>query len=90
MFLLKKLNKANLCRAYSINACLSPGPFPQQIQFEALENSLLSGLKIDGKSVVDNWKKAVDKKVKDSITAQCFPLYSILLAIGNPTVSVIM
>ena len=43
---------------------------------------------MDGKSVVDNWEKEIDKKVKDSITAQCFPLFSILLAIGNPTVSV--
>jgi len=73
-------------KAYSINACLSPEPYPQQIQFEAMENTLLSGLKVGGKSVKDNWRSDYDRKVKDSVTAQCFPLYSILLAIGNPTV----
>jgi len=73
-------------KAYSLNACLSPGPYPQQIQFEALENNLLSGLKVDGKSVADKWRKAEDKEIKDSITTQCFPFYSILLAVGNPTV----
>jgi len=73
-------------KAYSINACLSPTPYPQQIQFDAMENTLLSGLKVDGKSVRDNWKSDHNRKVKDSVTAQCFPFYSILLAIGNPTV----
>ena len=82
----QKLKQLNY-RAYSINACLSPDPYPQQIQFEALENNLLSGLIVDGKSPRDKWYKDIDKIVKDSVTAQCFPLYSILLAIGNPTVS---
>lgn len=78
--------KATNRKAYSINACLSPTPYPQRIQFEAMENTLLSGLKVGGKSVRDNWRSDYDRKVKDSVTAQCFPFYSILLAIGNPTV----
>ena len=81
------LIKDDTCRAYTINSCLSPQTYPEQIEFQALENTLLSGLVQDGKAPRDSWVRPMDKLVKDSVMVQCFPLYSILLSIGNPTVS---
>ena len=43
---------------------------------------------MDGESPGDKWEKEEDRKVKGLVTAQCFPLFSILLALGNPTVSI--
>lgn len=58
---------------YSLNVCLSPSPPPASLHFQVLKDNLMSYLA----------KGAVSA---GAVRTQCLPLYSILLAIGNPTV----
>jgi len=57
---------------YSLNVCLSPSSHPQSLKFTVVEDNLRSKLGEVGQG---------DVKV-----TQCLPLYTVLLAIGNPTV----
>jgi len=57
---------------YSLNVCLSPSSHPQSLKFTVVEDNLRSKL---GEVAVGN-----------VTVTQCLPLYTVLLAIGNPTV----
>jgi len=57
---------------YSLNVCLSPSPHPLSLQFTVVEDNLRSKLGEVG--------------LGDVTVTQCLPLYTVLLAIGNPTV----
>ena len=67
-----KLNR----KAYATNACLSPSNSTQRLQFAAA--NLLGGL-VSGMN--EGHKAWIRHKSKRMIIAQCFPLYSILLAL---------
>jgi len=74
-------------RAHSLNACLSPSPFPQRVQFEVMADNAVSGvIGPDGRSQRARQGKFKNVGVSKVVGVQCFPLYSILLALGNPTV----
>lgn len=55
---------------FSLNVCLSPSAHPATLSFNVVEDNLRSAL----------------GEGKGAVLAQCLPLYSILLALGNPTV----
>lgn len=68
--------------------CLSPTPYVQTIRFEA--SSYLSGIILEGKpkpSQMGSHFNADHKQENGKeIQVQCFPLYSVLKAMGNPPI----
>jgi len=66
-------------KAYGIQTCLSTEIKPKLVDFE-----MTSVWKEDGK--MKSMGGIVHEKGEDTMEIQCFPLYSILLALGNPTV----
>merc|ERR1719458_2230220 len=74
-------------RAYSINAALSREAYPTVVKFEVMKEHSLSGtIEEDGTS--NRQKGGTFKSWPRShlITMEALPLFSILSAIGNPTV----
>eukprot|EP00092_Neocalanus_flemingeri_P061607 GFUD01074116.1.p1 GENE.GFUD01074116.1~~GFUD01074116.1.p1 ORF type:complete len:279 (+),score=83.55 GFUD01074116.1:40-876(+) len=76
--------------AFSINSCLSVKGYAEKVKFDtadvfgAIESDESDDAKQRGS---ENQKKFLHKEViRETVTVQCFPLYSILLAIGNPKV----
>ena len=69
--LLKKNRKA-----WAVQTCLSTQQTPETVDFSTTSSS---------KNTIGGILNSSDEKVKD-VTMQCLPLYSILLALGNPTV----
>jgi len=69
-------------RAHSINSCLSPHPYPKKVQFELVD----SGSGILGKDTHNPLQVNETSNRAQMVSSQCFPIYSILLALGNPTV----
>ncbi|XP_057380610.1 uncharacterized protein LOC130703006 [Daphnia carinata] len=73
-------------RAFIAPTCLSTKPYPMQVLYDAT-NALLSSI-IDNKKQTKNEKNNVNQKPSYNETdnvysVQCFPLYSILVAIGK-------
>ncbi len=66
-------------KAYAINACLSASNKTERLEFKTA--GLLGGLV---SNMDEGHKKVIQPFKSEKITAQCFPLYSILLALGNP------
>jgi len=66
-------------KAYSIQTCLSSGTKPKLVDFE-----MSSVWREDGKK--KSMGGIVHQKGEETMEIQCMPLYSILLALGNPTV----
>jgi len=66
-------------KAYGIQTCLSTEIKPKLVDFE-----MTSVWKEDGK--MKSMGGIVHEKGEDTMEIQCIPLYSILLALGNPTV----
>ncbi|XP_045159525.1 protein Star-like [Mercenaria mercenaria] len=62
-------------KAYSLNACLSTNKYP------SLETFSTGKIHVLGKVLDDRYK--MKKRAKNLIQVQCFPLYTILLAIGK-------
>ena len=74
-------------KCHSINVGLSTAAHPMEAQFEVMEWDAISGvIEGDGKSARQKGITFKDAPVKRVVTVQCFPLYSILAAMGNPTV----
>lgn len=63
-------------KAYTLPVCLSLEPYPMEVNF----NQHWSSGAINDTKVIDPIK-VIDRSKGLMITAQCFPLYSILLAI---------
>ena len=70
-------------KAYSIEACLSVTRHPEKVRFQNAD--LLSGIE---KAISVNHQRRIDReKSRGSVvSAQCFPLYTILLALDLPTI----
>ncbi len=70
--------------------CLATGRTPQTVEFDA--SSAWGGIINEGRILPGNidWpedKVNLPRKYnRRTITVQCFPLYSVLMAMGNPTV----
>jgi len=79
--------------AFSVNSCLSRSRYAEQVNFDtadvygAIENYDDPGYEAF-KQVKTSWKESfLHKEVaRETVVVQCFPLYSILLALGNPKV----
>jgi len=73
-------------KAYILPHCLSTKTEVEIVTFEV--SDVLSGIMLDGKvrpSRIDDPNPGrSDKKYERKIQVQCFPLYSVLMAIGNP------
>ncbi|CAC5378943.1 unnamed protein product [Mytilus coruscus] len=74
---LKKINR----KAFSINACISPRATPFKAKFHKAFNM--------GRAIHDeqseNWVKRIHKN-KDLVEIECFPLYSLMLALNRTTI----
>ena len=69
-------------RAYSINACLAIKPYAEEVDF--LNAGQVGGIaEIPASEQLRNLRRGTDKKLVYPGTAQCFPLYDILEAVGN-------
>jgi len=82
--LLKKLYSKHR-KAYVLPHCLSTKPEVEIVTFD--DSGFVSGIIVEGKirpSKVGDAMNAL--KTEKSIQVQCFPLYSILMALGNPHV----
>ncbi|XP_060557510.1 uncharacterized protein LOC132717938 [Ruditapes philippinarum] len=66
-------------KSFTLNACVSVVPYPSTVKF--LPTSFY-GKMVENKTSEDEWTKKGFKE----ITVQCFPLYSILLAMNQLTV----
>ena len=66
-------------RATSVNTCLSTSGRAEELPFD-LSGSVWTGEKREAMSGL------VREKTERSVSMQCLPLYSLLLALGNPTV----
>ena len=68
--------------------CLSPTPFVQVVNFDAAR--LLSGIILEGKTKPSRLDRNMTKypimEYEREMQVQCFPLYSVLKAMGNPKV----
>jgi hypothetical protein len=76
-------------RVVSVGGCLSPAQHSQKVQFEVMATDTISAIHSeDGKGPADFWKNNdnINKERIKMVTVKCFPLYSILMAMGNPTV----
>ncbi|KAL3831893.1 hypothetical protein ACJMK2_023587 [Sinanodonta woodiana] len=69
-------------KAFTINACLSTKKYPNMVTFNKGFNR---GRIYDNKEAID-WVNREKNLPVNTIQAQCFPLYSILLALGQTTV----
>eukprot|EP00096_Caligus_rogercresseyi_P014241 TRINITY_DN673_c0_g1_i1.p1 TRINITY_DN673_c0_g1~~TRINITY_DN673_c0_g1_i1.p1 ORF type:complete len:306 (-),score=87.01 TRINITY_DN673_c0_g1_i1:282-1199(-) len=69
-------------KAWLLNRCISTQTTPQVVEFDAsgLHGGIIGK---DGEEPGNDMDKAVDRR---KIRVQCFPLFSILMALGNPTV----
>lgn len=74
---LKKKNR----KAFSINACLSPRKTAAKLNFNKAFNM---GRAIHNEEA-ERWMKQVRMK-KDMVQIQCFPLYSLMLALNRTTI----
>lgn len=68
-------------KAFTMNACLNPYPYPAKLKFNKASNM---GRVVHDLSV-QNWLKQW-KLQENMIEVQCFPLYSILLSLNQTTV----
>ncbi|KAH3894693.1 uncharacterized protein LOC127867739 isoform X2 [Dreissena polymorpha] len=68
-------------KAFTVNACLSPQPYPAMVTFNKAFNR---GRVVDNNEAKD-WihQQGISK---DEVSVQCFPLYSLLLALNQLTV----
>jgi len=74
-------------KCHSLNVGLCKTSHPMEVQFEVMEYPAISGIiEEDGKSARQKGYALKDNPIKNVVTVHCFPLYSILMAIGNPTV----
>lgn len=68
-------------KAFTMNACINPYPYPAEISF----NKAFNVGRLLHDSSAKNWIK--EWHIKENLVAvQCFPLYSILLALNQTTV----
>jgi len=72
--------------AHTINSCLSVETVPITIEFEAA--SVYGGIKQEFENVntelLDKWRESITNRSYYKL--KCYPLYSLLLALGNPKV----
>ena len=73
-------------KAWKSPVCLSLEPYPTRVTFQPSRGLIIFLSKAD-----QDWAKAKkntwwEKKTGEDITVQCFPLYSILLALNQTTV----
>jgi len=84
---LKELYKKHR-KSYILPHCLSTKPEVEIVNFDV--SDVLSGIIVEGKvkpSRIDDPNPGrSDKKYERKIQVQCFPLYSVLMALGNPNV----
>lgn len=84
-----KTMKGKRRRAYTFGYCLSTKTTPETVEFDAC--GLIGGIIHNGVKLADeqefdsvsDYKKTLNRR---TIQVQCFPLYSILQALGNPTI----
>lgn len=80
--------KAKNRKAWLINSCFSTKDTPEVIKFDAA--GVFGGIEYEGKQPGELPFMSNDEYFKDikrrTIQMQCFPVYSILQALGNPTV----
>ena len=78
-------------KAFALNVCLSPKPYPMQVEFNAFMGAGGINRELSNPSASDDnpLEVAQFKKIRSQdgfwnlVTAQCFPLYSILLAVNR-------
>ena len=81
--LFKDLTKLDR-KAYSINSCLSTNKSSQQVSFKMV--GFLGGIGDKMDSSHSQWVENYTNSTYKTITAQCFTLHSLLLAIGQTEV----
>lgn len=77
-------------KAWSINSCLSIHKYPEQMTFDGADvyGGVVSG-DVRLPSGLLKMRDTVPTEKRNRYTVQCLPLYSILLALGNPTVDLL-
>jgi len=73
--------------AYSINSCLSINRYAEKVNFDAAD--VFGAIESDvARKRANTWRSTFLRKevARETNIVQCFPLYSILLALGNPRV----
>ncbi|XP_060077630.1 uncharacterized protein LOC132557155 [Ylistrum balloti] len=76
-----KALKSKHRKAFTLNACLYPKPYPAEVMFNKAYNM--------GRAIHDDFvrKWLSNRGIKlDPVQVQCFPLYSILLALNQTTI----
>ena len=68
-------------RAWLSPACLATQPRPHYVHFDMESTALL-----DQENNISAMGGIVEESGEDTMTLQCVPLYTLLLALGNPTV----
>ncbi|XP_046449258.1 protein Star-like isoform X2 [Daphnia pulex] len=72
-------------KAFSLPNCISTKPYPIKVLFNGPNNA--GGLIVETLEANNNTSKSRDEDNNDSVyTVQCFPFYSILLAVGRTDV----
>lgn len=72
-------------KAYSIEACLSVAKNAEKADFH--NSGLVGGLaKVETPSAVQDMRIGMTSEEEEETEVQCFPLYPILLSLGNPRV----
>ncbi|XP_046638282.1 protein Star-like [Daphnia pulicaria] len=67
-------------KSWTLPICLSLEPFPTQVKFQPKQNTGLSHIEGEAKTLQQPGVPGVDP---DLVTVQCFPFYSVLLAVGR-------
>ncbi len=70
-------------KSYALPVCLSLEPYPTQVTFKVV---YLLGSIQENTEQYEKGEESEKKNEGDMITVQCFPLYSILLAVGRTQV----
>ncbi|XP_057368447.2 protein Star-like, partial [Daphnia carinata] len=70
-------------KAWTLPICLSLKPYPTQVSFQPKQNSGLSHIEGVAKTLQEPGEPGIDPNL---VTVQCFPFYSVLLAVGRTKV----
>jgi len=74
-------------KAWSINCCLSIHKYPEMMKFDAAD--VFGGVvaeDVKQPKAILKMRNKIPSKIRKSYQLQCLPLFSILLALGNPQV----
>ena len=75
-------------KSWSIHSCLSVHDYPEKVRFDSADvfGGIVKNKSNDEEDVMDKFRLTIDQKLRYYEDVQCFPIYSLLLALNNPTV----